>query len=136
MKQRGRKQNLAVATDSAISGQERPEPPNSLTPEQRVEWILVVNALPADWFADYSHQTLVQYCRHVVAARHIAQLIDRLESGDDLDIKEYSTLLDSQIKESRIIASLMTKMRLTQQSTYSDKKGKPAQKKIQSPWES
>ena len=141
MKQRGRKQNLAVVTDSPISSQDRPEPPNELTPEQRIEWISVVNSLPADWFEDYSTQTLVQYCKHVIEARRIAKLIDKLANFDDEEFdliaftKTYDKLLAMQERETRGILACMRSMRLTQQSTWSDQKSKPKQVKVKSPWE-
>jgi len=142
MKQRGRKQNLQLAKESPISAVDRPEPSIELTPEQRLVWITVVNSLPAEWFEDYSTQTLTQYCRHVVEARRIAGLIEKLldDSGETLDIVEFTTAYDKLLKlqerESRIILSLMTKMRLTQQSTWSPQKGKSGQSaKVAAPWE-
>ena len=132
---------MAVVSDSPVSAQERPEPPNELTPEQRIEWIKVVNTLPSDWFEDYSEQTLVQYCRHVIDARRIANMIESLVNDDDEDVdiiefaKIYTKLLKEQRDESRIIASLMTKMRLTQQATYHPEKVKGGNKKAGKPWE-
>ena len=58
MKQRGRKAALAIVHGSAISAIDRPEPLAELTNEQRIEWILVVNSLPADWFPDETHKVL------------------------------------------------------------------------------
>ena len=137
MKQRGRKQNLAIVGDSPISAHERPEPPVDLTPEQRVEWISVVNSLRAEWFPPETHSVLAQYCKHAVAAKHVAELIRELESHDQIDVAEYDRLLKMQERESRILVSLATKMRITQQSTWSDHKTKSDGKgKVKSPWES
>ena len=137
MKQRGRKQNLAIVQESPISAQDRPEPTPDLTPEQRIEWIQVVNSLPAEWFPAETYSLLAQYCKHVVAARHIAELIQRAEGAEELDVTDYDKLLKMQERESRIIASLGTKMRITQQSTWSDQKVKTGKgKKAKSPWAS
>ena len=133
MRQRGRKTALAVAQDTGITSQERPEPPVELTPEQRIEWITVVNSVSADWFPPETHGLLTQYCRHVVASRHIAELVSQAESGDEFSVLEYDKLLKMQERESRIIASLLTKMRLSQQSTYHPEKTKGG-KKGKGPW--
>lgn len=142
MKQRGRKKNIQLAQPSPISAIDRPEPATELTPEQRLVWIQVVNSLPAEWFDDYSTQSLTQYCRHVIEARRIAGLIEQLldDAGESIDIVEftqaYDKLLKLQERESRMIASLMTKMRLTQQSTWSDQKSKSTNRaKVKAPWE-
>ncbi len=134
MKQRGRKANLAVVTGSAISAVDRPEPLSDLTPEQRLEWALVVNSLPADWFPDETLAVLAQYCRHAVAAKHVAELIANLEAGDKINYKAYDALLRMQERESRIVVSLATKMRITQQATYDREKVKPKQT-VKNPWE-
>lgn len=137
MKQRGRKQNLAVVQGSPISAQDRPEPPVDLTPEQRLEWISVVNSLRADWFPVETHGILSQYCKHTVAAKHIAELIRDLESKDSIDVAEYDRLLKMQERESRILVSLATKMRITQQATYHpETQSKKGQRKAKSPWAS
>ena len=67
---------------------------------------------------------MAQYCRHVVAARHVAQLVARMEDGDDIDIEAYDRLLKMQEREGRALSSLATRMRMTQHSTYDAKKGK------------
>lgn len=125
---RGRKSaaSLSLVTTDAIARDARAEPPDDLTDEQRVEWLSVVNRLPADWFPRETHSVLAQYCRHVVAARRVAQLIDAAEtSGEDFDVQAYDRLLKMQEREGRAMSSLATRMRLTQQSTYEAKKKKP-----------
>lgn len=143
MKQRGRKTTLAVVHESAISAVDRPDPPQELTIEQRIEWIRVVNSLQAEWFEDYSTAALTQYCKHVISARRISSLIEDAclpgKTGDDapvFTVGYYDTLLKMQERESRILLSLMTKMRLTQQATYHPEKGKnKGVSPIKPPWE-
>lgn len=135
---------------SALVG--RPEPLPELTPEQAEEWRSVVNRLPADWFPRETWAMLAQYCRHVVSANRIAQMIRTIEvgpqhaggnvvnlRGDDEDdegfcLKDYDKLLAMQEREGRALSSLATRMRLTQQATYHPEKskGKGGMKK---PWE-
>lgn len=123
-----------VTPDGEITCESRAFPPAELTDEQRAEWLAVVNRLPADWFPRETHGMLAQYCRHVVAARRISQLIQAFESQDKLDIQEYDRLLKMQEREGRAISSLATRMRMSQQATSSADKRKPGQK-APKPWE-
>lgn len=121
---------LTVVGASEIEPVERPQAPAELTPEQKLEWYAIVNRMPADWFPRETHSMLAQYCRHIVRARRLGQLLDTAESADDFDVKEYRDLLRSEEEQSRAIASLATKMRISQQTTYdkSKKKSQSARK--------
>ena len=110
----------------------RPDAPYDLTDEQSEEWWAVVNRLPADWFPRETHGVLSQYCRHVVAARRVAQLVAAEEAGE-FDLGRYDQLLKMQEREGRALSSLATRLRITQQATLSEKARKPAQGK--KPWE-
>ena len=137
MKQRGRKSAAALSVaEPAISAKSRPEPATDLEPEERLEWIQVVNSLPADWFEPFNLQLLTQYCRHAVTARRVSQLIHQMEQQEEIDLDEYDKLLKMQERESRIIASLLTKMRLSQQAVFSARKTRPNQGAVGAkPWE-
>ena len=134
MKQRGKKSALSVVQNNAITATDRPQPLSELTPEQRNEWIEVVNSLPAEWFPAETHGVLAQWCRHSVSARHVSQMIDTMEGQSQIDITEYDKLLKMQERESRILLSLATKMRMTQQATYHPEKSK-GKGKVNRPWE-
>jgi hypothetical protein len=123
--------SLEVATPTADRVQ-RPDAPYDLTDEQTEEWWAVVNRLPADWFPRETHGVLAQYCRHVVAARRVAQLIAAEEAGE-FDLDRYDQLLRMQEREGRALSSLATRLRITQQATISEKARKPMQGK--KPWE-
>lgn len=120
----------------AVSRLERPAPPSELTDEQATEWWAVVNRMPATYFPRETHAMLVQYCRHVVTARRVAQLIAATEMQSPINVDVYKDLLKMQEAEGRAISSLATRMRLTQQATVNAKTQKPldlgAAKK---PWE-
>src|SRR6056300_1069359 len=135
MKQRGRKGMLSVVSGADITATERPSTPPELTKEQKMVWVDVVNGLPADWFSGNSTATLLQYCRHVVAANHVAELLEQMEAHDDIDVVAYDKLLKMQERESRIILSAATKMRFTPQATYDREKVKNVSQ-VQKPWES
>ena len=134
---RGRKSSasLTVATPpSQIQTIERPAPPDDLTDEQAAEWRAVVERMPADWFPRETWPLLVQYCRHVVAAKRVQQLVDAIQGEEDFDLGAWEKALKIQRQESGIIAALSTKMRLSQQTSYdkSKKKGSGGRSK---PWE-
>lgn len=132
---RGRQSGAALAVTAApIDSVQRPDAPYELTDEETTEWWAVVNSLPADWFPRETHAMLAQYCRHVVNARRVAQLIDRAVKSPELDVAEYGQLLKMQDRESRVITSLATKMRLSQQATVrAEQARKP--KMVKRPWE-
>lgn len=123
---RGRRSAASLTTigPSGIESTQRPEPVAELTDEQAAVWVSVVNRLPADWFPRETLPMLAHYCRHVVAARRIAQLIERLESADEIDLNEYDRLLRMQDREGRAMSSMATRMRITQQASYDRKKSK------------
>lgn len=125
--------SLEVATVSAEIVA-RPDAPYDLTDEQTQEWWAVVNRMPADWFPRETHGMLSQYCRHVVAARRVAQLVGKAEKAKTLDLDEYDQLLKMQEREGRAISSLATRMRISQQATVrAEQARKPAQ--VERPWE-
>lgn len=125
---RGRKSSasLAVISGSGIETIRRPEPPEELTDEQAEIWREVVSRLPADWFPRETQPMLAQYCRHVIRARRLAQLLDATERAEEFDVKEYRDLLRSEEEQSRAISSLATRMRISQQASYDKSKKKPA----------
>lgn len=135
MEGRGRKSaaSLSVISAGGIETVRRPEPPEELSDEQAEEWRAVVNRLPADWFPRETHGLLSQYCRHVVAARRVAQLIDAAEAAEQFDIEEYDRLLKMQEREGRALSSLATRMRISQQALYDKSKKKPSAAK--KPWD-
>lgn len=145
---RGRKSaaSLSVISGNGVETVRRPDPPSDLSDEQADEWRAVVNRLPADWFPRETWGMLAQYCRHVVAARRVSEMIEALESEVRADsaekgqavavlsaAKAMDRLFKMQEREGRAISSLATRMRLTQQTTYDKSKKKPLQGK--KPWE-
>src|SRR5512139_3057838 len=95
---------------------ERQKAPHDLTDEETEVWAAIVAAEPADWFTISTRPILGQYCRHVVAARRVAELIERAGSDKNTSVADYDRLLGMQERESRTLTILATKMRLTQQS--------------------
>lgn len=124
---------LTVIGPAGVETVRRPSPPPELTGEQAEEWRAVVNRLPADWFPRETHAMLAQYCRHVITARRVAQLVAAAEAAESFDLEEYDRLGKMAERESRIIASLATKMRVSQQTQYDPRRKRGTQTKR--PWE-
>ena len=127
-----------VAQRAAVALIERPEPPLDLTPAQSDEWTTITSALPADWFSPENYPLLAQYCRHIVNARHTAQLIDQECSGEALNVNLYLDLLAAQHKQTTALKALAASMRLAQQAKYDARKAGVAPKPgdtVTRPWE-
>lgn len=126
-------ESLAVVPSSVIAIP-RPPTPNELTDEEAEEWRCQVNRMPADYFGREVHPTLIQLCRHVVAARRIAQLIEAHTASESLEIDTYLELLKAQERESRAITALSRTMRLTHQANVrAEQSRKPSA--IDRPWD-
>jgi phage terminase small subunit len=112
---------------------QRPDPQPHLTKEQREIWRRIVNALPADWFRDETLDLLAEYCEQVTLSRKISQFIDELTPADGAeDLRKLQMMKD---KSSRVLMSLATKMRLSQQSTYHSEKVKTTADVPDAPWQ-
>jgi len=136
MAKRGRASGaeLTVPRVEPIEVVQRPDAPYDLTDEQAEEWWAVVNRLPGGWFGRETHALLAQYCRHVVAARRVAELICACQSTEPFEVQEYDRLLKMQEREGRAMSSLATRMRITQQSTF-DKERKKGTGGFKKPWQ-
>ena len=142
MAKRGRPSaaSLALATKK-IELVERQRPPHDLTDEETEIWAAVVESQPADWFTPATVPLLAEYCRHVIHARRVGELIERATSDINPETKEptlclegLDRLLKMADRESRAIAALATKMRITPQSITNHRGNrKPAAAKR--PWE-
>jgi hypothetical protein len=139
---RGRKSTAALLTaPAAVQVVERQRPPHDLSDEEVEIWAAVVATEPADWFSPSTVPLLAEYCRHVIHARRVAELIERATSDIDrktkkptLVLEDYDRLLKMQERESRAVAMLATKMRITQQST-TNHRGNKRPNVARRPWE-
>jgi hypothetical protein len=121
-----------------VSKVERLRPPDELTDEQREEFVGLVDKMPADWFSGANVPALVQLCRHIVMARRFAQLLEEIISGPGemhMKIAAMESLSKAQAKESRLIAALMTSLRLTPQAIQPSRTSPQKLQQLQiSPW--
>jgi hypothetical protein len=127
-------QLLIASPTDAIQIVERQRPSHDLTDEEVEVWHAVVSTVPADWFDKGTAPLLTQYCRHVVQARRLAELIEKATSDADLQITDYDRLLKMQQRESGAISSLATKMRISQQAT-TNHRGNKQTPESRKPWE-
>lgn len=146
MEGRGRKSaaSLRIVQTNQSVAISPPSPPNELSKEQKLEWERIVQRLPHDWFPEESWPLLMAYCRHITNMRHIAKMIQVIQSGDeddaedigvDLTFANYDKLLKMHQRETSAMASLATRMRLSQQSSYDFKKMKGNKKTGKTLWQ-
>jgi hypothetical protein len=114
---------------------QRPDAPYELTDEEADEWRAVVNTMPAGHFMRGNYALLSQYCRHVIAARRVAQLIGQVLKQAEFDRKEFGALLQLQATESAAITRLLRSMRLTQQSVMRAETTKHPREQSRRPWD-
>lgn len=106
-------------------------PPAELTAEQACVWRETVEARSADYFGQDAVPLLEEYCRVVVMCRLLALQIETViaGSGGEETAGLLKSFLDMRDKESRRMASLATKLRLTNQSRYTPQAAGTAAKK-------
>jgi len=142
MATRGRKSAASMAVPAhPQSLQVLSEPPSYLTPEQDDVWRLVVSSRAGDLISPEAFPVLVAYCRAVTYANQIAAQLDEFDlewAKDEDGLKRYDKLLAMQERESRKLASLAAKLRLTPSSrVQAVSAGRNADKGAKlKPWES
>jgi hypothetical protein len=123
-----------MLTPKPIEVVERIKATPDLTDEEAAVWAATVSAYPADWFTGGNAPLLGQLCRHTIHARRISSLIERTVAGTQFEIGEYDLLLKMLERESRAMASLQTKLRLTPQATTNHRGNKQSVVTLD-PWE-
>jgi hypothetical protein len=138
-----RKETTMPRKSAASLAVARPElgnkasPPHALSERQRALWLQIVSAKPADWFSPETHPMLAALVAHI----ETFELLEREFRGlDKVDTAERLVWLDRLSKlrerESRAIATLSTKLRLTNQSRYTPKAAGTASRRTgPAPWE-
>lgn len=110
----------------------RLSPPAHLTAAQSALWAAVVETKPADWFGADSAPLLAEYVRAVEMCDRLSLQVEALIAGA-AEPAELKMLLDMRDKESKRVASLGTKLRLTQQSRYTPRAAAGADARAGSP---
>jgi hypothetical protein len=130
-----RKSTAALSVARRIVPGDRLPAPPELSSDERGLWEKVVDSKPAEWFAEDSRPVLTEYVRAAVMCDRLAGLIDRaIDEGSD----GVGDLLLARDRESRRLANLATKLRLTQQSRYTPQSAATVDRRVQGarPWQS
>jgi hypothetical protein len=106
----------------AATDAEHPAPPQELNDEEAEIWHGIVDRMPRDYFAPPTHPILVQLCRHIRLSRWFACQMKALEEqlpharNDERTqvLRDLLALSRAQANESRTIAMLSTRLKLTQ----------------------
>jgi hypothetical protein len=77
-------------------------------------WQAIVDTSPAGHFRE-GDALLTAFCWHSESANRLAKLIDDIEMGCE-DLRRLGRLLTMRERETRMLSTLATKMRLTQQA--------------------
>ncbi len=118
----------------------RPDPPTDLGAAEADLWRSVVATKPADWFTRDTQPLLAAYCQAIVSWRNISTQVAAFDVAwlaTDDGLKRYDRLMKMQDRQARVMASMATKMRLTQQSKYGPRAADTASKAgaAAKPWE-
>jgi hypothetical protein len=132
-RKRGRKSHADLLTPKALSVYPRLPMPPELSGDEAEVFLDIINTAEGDWFTRANLPLLVQYCRHVVQARRVAELIESCVERRETTLAYYRVLLAEQRAETAAIAALSVKMRLAQQSTRNNR-GNPPRTTLP-PWE-
>ena len=115
---------------------QRIEPAAGLTASQAELWREVVQSKPVEWFGPDSAPLLCEYVRAVDMCNLLSiQVEAALADGDRGVLKDVLKLRDM---ESKRVAALATKLRLTQQSRYTPQAAATANKRVgegAKPWQ-
>jgi hypothetical protein len=122
-RKRGRKSAAELSTPrpQSLEAYARQQLPPELVGEEAEEFVRIVNVMPAGWFEPASVPLLVQYCRHTVQARRIAEVLERVVGQSETQMPFYAELLKQQRAETHALVSVATKLRLTPQSRRNDR---------------
>lgn len=139
METRGRK-SLAELSVVAVTPGARPEPPADLTAAEATYWRDVAATKPADWWKADTHILLKAYCRAAAQHDQISATIAGISPRrlkTDKGWAKYERMRKLQATTSGELSTLATKMRLTQQSRYTEKSAATADRKATSgrPWD-
>ena len=138
MQTRGRKSAASMTLVGASGVVERVPPPASLTEAQAERWLEITGARPADWFTAYTAPLLVSYVRSLDMAERLSAQIEAATASGEVDMSELKMLMNMRDMEERRAVTFATKMRLTQQSSYTEKSAQTAKNRAGSalkPWQ-
>ena len=129
---RGRKSSADLMTPRPLQVYPRQPLPPELSGDEAEVFLEIVNTEEGGWLNKGSVPVLTQYCRHVVQARRVAELLEAAVGQDHTSWQYYTQLLVQQRAESAAIAALSVKLRLAPSSA---RKNRGSPKSAAPPWE-
>lgn len=138
MDQRGRKSSAKLATVKDTADY-LPPVPDGYSDEQAQHWKGIIASKPVGWWDSGSLPILDDYCKSIVEAQRIADLMEASHPlTDDDELKRYDALQKIHGRLAGIKATAATKLRLTPQSRYNAKSADTASRKAGKgrPWSS
>ena len=131
---RGRQSAAALEVVSPNGPIERVKPPHELSDEEVEVWARIVSVEPADkFYPAASVDLLAQYCRHMIQARRIAEMLEKATSDPALEIRDYERLLRMQGAETSQMRSVARDLNLTPKATTNHRGNKLSAPR--KPWE-
>jgi len=141
-----------IRPESPFIPRARPEPPADLVPPEAAdEWRAIVARLPAEWFTEETFGILRELCAHLAYAKQIRAGIEEIKAACVAEGKSWaldpawsaklSARWADHKAQTQSIATLATKLRLTNQSRYQPDKAEDERAKVaaaagRKPWES
>jgi hypothetical protein len=115
-------------------------PPVGLTVRQKELWEVIISSKPASWFDAANSALLSGYVKSIASHEILTSQSDAMEAtwGEgDIDLKTLNRLHIMIERQSRLIQTFATKLRLTQQSRYTAAKAAVAAGKASGvrPWD-
>lgn len=132
MARQSKQADEALSVITNLPGQ-RLAPPERLTGAAAEIWRQVVASKPHDWFTADSSHLLEAYCHAVVAHRLVSVGVSAYTPelmSTPTGVAQYDQLTRMQERQARVMASIATKLRLTQQSRYTPQAAATAAKKV------
>jgi phage terminase small subunit len=130
MNQRGRKSAASNVVCIDVAQQKPIDPPKYLTAEQKKIWQDIVGAMKPGQFPTAVHPLLETYCMCISRIRAIEQQLR--EVNPTTDFKRYRMLTTMQVRESALLCSLSTRLRLLKPSSSRQDRH---EKQYVKPWE-
>jgi hypothetical protein len=125
----------------------RIEPPGELSPEEAIVWGEITAAMPPSWFDSGNAPVLRELCVHLVLSRQLGEQLRALRRTNltaatvrgQRQREAFCDLVNMAAAESKLIAQLSVKLRLTNSSHRRDEKyddrRRFAQPNFPRPWE-
>jgi hypothetical protein len=99
---------------------QRSGPPEDFDEEEAIEWRLIVERMPPDWFPRETHTMLTELCQVTVSSRQVGRRLREIRGSSSANSR-YLEPLDGEVRDlikmkaelAKVISNLSTKLRIT-----------------------